>query len=525
MNERGRHCLLQPKRRLVGLLLALFLLPACQQSPRPAEGPLRVLRLATTSSTDNTGLLDTLLPPFTERYGVAVHVIAVGTGKAIRHAENGDVDVILVHDPEAEERLVAAGFGVNRRRVMHNDFVIVGPTADPAGVRGAPDAPAAFRGIAGRQATFISRGDASGTHQKELALWRLAGLEPAGDWYLAAGQGMGAVLMMAHDKAAYTLCDRGTFIAYKSKVSLHVLLESDARLFNPYSVIAVNPARHPHANYMDAMLFIGYLTSPAGQRIIAGFRVAGEPLFHPDALTGDEMVRGESIVLGGLSGALRLFMKGDPRVYSAAFVSLWVAGVSTLIAASLGLPAGVILALGRFRGRQCVIAVFNTLLALPTVVIGLFVYAFIRRGSLLGPLDLLYSPAAMIIGQVILALPIVVALGNSAIEALDAAAPETAVSLGASHCRVLLTTAWEARRGLAAVIAAAAGRVIAEVGVSIMLGGNIAGYTRTLTTAIALETAKGEFAFAFALGMVLVLLALLFNLLLRLLQHHGEARP
>lgn len=232
----------------------------------------------------------------------------------------------------------------------------------------------------------------------------------------------------------------------------------------------------------------------------------------------------DSILTGGLWKALGLVLSGDGRVYSAALVSLWVSATSTAIASAAGLPLAFLIAVRRFRGRGVLIVFLNALLALPTVVVGLFVYSLIRRGSVLGPLELLFSPAAMIVGQVILALPVVVALGQAAVSSVDRAARETAVSLGAGPARASLTTAWEARYLLMAAVAAAGGRLIGEVGVSMMLGGNIAGYTRSLTTAIALETSKGEFAFAIALGIVLVGIALGANFFLRYLQGRGEGR-
>jgi tungstate transport system substrate-binding protein len=240
--------------------------------------------MATTTSTDNSGLLDVLNPPFEARYGVKIDVIAVGTGKALKLGENGDVDLVFVHAPAAEEAFVASGFGVDRRPVMHNDFVILGPRADPAGVRQAATAAAALARIAERHATFISRGDESGTHKKEQTLWAAAGVEPAGPWYLSSGQGMGAVLQIADDKDAYTLADRGTYLAYRAKLRLVVLVEGDAALFNPYHVIAVNPARHPHVSYDLAERYIEFVTGAQGQGIIGDFRIEGEPLFHPDVI-------------------------------------------------------------------------------------------------------------------------------------------------------------------------------------------------------------------------------------------------
>jgi tungstate transport system substrate-binding protein len=264
---------------LVFVVASLVLGALCTGCEQPEN-----VKMATTTSTDNSGLLDVLLPAFTEKCGIKVEVIAVGTGRAIKHGENGDVDLILVHAREAEDKFVADGFGVNRRNVMHNDFVITGPAADPAGIRGIKDATEALRKIAQSKSFFISRGDDSGTHKKEKQLWRTAGVTPGGDWYLSAGQGMGAVLTIANEKQAYTLTDRGTYIAMKSKLQLPVLVEGDERLHNPYGVIAVNPAKHPHVKYAAAMKFIEWLTSREAQDIIRNFRKEGEVLFYPDAI-------------------------------------------------------------------------------------------------------------------------------------------------------------------------------------------------------------------------------------------------
>ena len=242
------------------------------------------LRLATTTSTENSGLLDALLPPFEKRFGAKIDVVPVGTGKALRLAAQGDVDVILVHAPEAEERFVSEGHGVNRRDVMYNRFVLIGPSSDPAGVKGLSDGTEALARIEAQEAPFVSRGDDSGTHKKERALWVLSGVNPEGDWYLEIGQGMGATLLMASQKEAYTLTDIGTFLAYGGRLDLEVLVDEDPRLRNPYGIIAVNPARHLHVNYPMAMALIGWVTSPEGQEIIRDFRPTGEPLFNPVAV-------------------------------------------------------------------------------------------------------------------------------------------------------------------------------------------------------------------------------------------------
>jgi len=237
------------------------------------------LRLATTTSTENSGLLSVLLPPFEKARDCNVDVIAVGTGKAIKLGEAGDVDVILVHAKSREDRFVEQGFGVNRRDVMYNDFVLLGPAADPAGIKGAASVSEAMKRIAETGATFVSRGDDSGTHTKEKKLWETAGVQPKGDWYLEAGRGMGEVITMATERRGYTLSDRGTWVAYKDKSDLQVLGEGDKGLFNPYGVIPVNPARHPHVKAQLAEAFAEYLTGAEGQGIIAGYRMNGEPLF------------------------------------------------------------------------------------------------------------------------------------------------------------------------------------------------------------------------------------------------------
>lgn len=238
------------------------------------------LRLSTTTSTENSGLLNVLLPPFEKKNGAKVDVIAVGTGKALKLGEAGDVDVVLVHARKLEDKFVADGFGVNRRDVMYNDFVLLGPAADPAGVKGAKTAASALAKIAAKEATFISRSDESGTHQKEREIWQAAGVKPAGAWYVEAGQGMGEVIVMATQKQGYTLADRGTYNAFKKdKTDLNILFQGEKGLFNPYGVIAVNPKKHPHVKYDLAMKFIDYVTGPEGQKIIADFKVDGEPVF------------------------------------------------------------------------------------------------------------------------------------------------------------------------------------------------------------------------------------------------------
>ena len=241
------------------------------------------LRMSTTTSTDNSGLLRVILPAFEKKFGIKVQVIPVGTGKALKIAENGDVDVTLVHARAAEDAFVAAGHGVNRRDVMYNDFVIVGPPDDPAGIRGMKDVVEAMRKLHQSGVRFVSRGDDSGTHKMERSYWKLVGVDPAGPAYLSAGQGMGEVLTMSASLRAYTLTDRATYVAYRSRIGLEILVEGDPRLFNPYGIIAVNPKKYPGINYKGAMTLIDWITSAEGQKLIANFRVEGVQMFFPNA--------------------------------------------------------------------------------------------------------------------------------------------------------------------------------------------------------------------------------------------------
>lgn len=242
------------------------------------------IKLATTTSTDNSGLLGYLLPEFTADTGYKVDVIAVGTGAALELGEKGDVDVVLVHARAKEDAFVADGYGVNRKDVMHNDFVILGPADDPAGLGSAGSAAEALKKIADAGEDFVSRGDNSGTHFKEQELWQASGVVPEGRWYKEAGQGMGAVITMTNDMLGYTLADRGTCIAMRDSIDLKVVFDGDPIMFNPYGIIAVNPALHPHVNHDGAMALVNWIVSERGQKLIESFRKGGDQLFYPDAL-------------------------------------------------------------------------------------------------------------------------------------------------------------------------------------------------------------------------------------------------
>ena len=264
------------------LLVSAFLFSSCKTAP--AQKP--DLLLVSTTSTQDSGLLDVLLPAFTAQTGYSVQLIAVGSGQALKLGEQGNADVILLHSPAAEKEFIANGFGSDRRLVMHNDFVIVGPPSDPAALHSQPTLDSVFKKIFSSASTFVSRGDESGTHVKELALWKQAGLDPYGQpWYLETGQGQGATLSVASEKGGYALTDRATFLAYQANVELAILFEGDASLLNVYHVITINPEKFPNMNLEGARAFADFITSPAGQQIIAAFGVEkyGQPLFFPDA--------------------------------------------------------------------------------------------------------------------------------------------------------------------------------------------------------------------------------------------------
>jgi tungstate transport system substrate-binding protein len=269
------------RRRLLRLgLIASMLVPAASFADQES------IILQSTTSTANSGLYDYILPKFTEKTGIRVNVVAVGTGQAIKNARNGDGDVLLVHAKPAEEQFVAEGWGVERFDVMYNDFIIVGPPLDPAGVGEARDAAAALNKIADSKAIFASRGDDSGTHKKEQALWKTAGVDPgeaSGQWYRETGSGMGATLNAAVGMGAYTMTDRGTWISFKNKGDYKILVEGDPGLFNQYGVILVNPGKHPRVKAEAGQKFIDWILSDEGQAAIAGYTLEGEQLFFPNA--------------------------------------------------------------------------------------------------------------------------------------------------------------------------------------------------------------------------------------------------
>ena len=271
------------------MLSVIISLSACAPQPAATQAPpepaIKEIILATTTSTQDSGLLDVLVPIFEGQSGYTVKTVAVGSGQALKMGEEGNADVLLVHAPTAEKELMAGGFGAERFLVMHNDFVIVGPADDPAGVKGGGSAVEALKKIASSSATFVSRGDDSGTHKAELALWKKAEIDPQGDWYVESGQGMGATLKIAGEKAAYTLTDRATYLATREGLGLEILVEGDAVLLNVYHVITVNPEKWPKVNNAGASAFAQFLIADETQKVIGEFGVDkyGQPLFTPDA--------------------------------------------------------------------------------------------------------------------------------------------------------------------------------------------------------------------------------------------------
>jgi tungstate transport system substrate-binding protein len=271
------------RRQAVAVLAGL----ACSVVLGPAGAAAeRYITVASTTSTENSGLFAHLLPIFQDQTGIAVRVVALGTGQALDVGRRGDADVVFVHDREAEEKFIAEGHGIGRRDVMYNDFVLVGPRADPAGITGGRDIAAALRAIRDAKAPFVSRGDRSGTHAAELRLWEAAGVDIAaakGPWYRETGAGMGASLNTASAMDAYLLADRGTWLSFRNRGNLGILVEGDHRLFNQYGVMLVNPERHPQVRKEEGQAFIDWLVSPEGQAAIAAYRINGEQLFYPDA--------------------------------------------------------------------------------------------------------------------------------------------------------------------------------------------------------------------------------------------------
>ncbi|AMJ63729.1 hypothetical protein AXW83_16195 [Bosea sp. PAMC 26642] len=271
---------------MTGLALAQTTTAAPPAASAPAAAGTRYITVSSTTSTQDSGLFSYILPLFKVKSGIEVRVISQGTGQALDTGRRGDADVVFVHARAQEENFVADGFGLERKPVMYNDFVLIGPKSDPAGIAGTKDIAAALVKIQEKSAVFVSRGDKSGTHAAELSLWKIAGVDidaKRGGWYREIGQGMGAALNSAGAMGGYVLADRGTWISFKNRGDLVIAVEGDRRLFNQYGVIAVNPAKHPHVKIADGQAFVTWLTSPEGQKAIADYKIEGQQLFFPNA--------------------------------------------------------------------------------------------------------------------------------------------------------------------------------------------------------------------------------------------------
>ncbi len=517
-----------PRLGWIRSALAAALLSVAASQARAAD-PARIVLLATTTSTQDSGLLDVLVPAFEKQTGYVVKTISVGSGQAIALGRKGEADVLLVHSPEDEQKLVADGFGVNRRAVMHNDFVVVGPPSDPAKVRGAPSVAEGLRRIAAAGATFLSRGDSSGTHAREKGLWKATGFDPEGKpWYQQTGLGMGDTLNVAAEKAGYTLTDRGTFLARRRArpLALAVVVEKEPLLLNVYHVIEVSPARWPKVNAAGAKAFADFLVAPATQ--IRHRELRGRPARRAALRPGrGEAPRGRAlmdVVLDGLWRALSLLVHLDPEVLGITALSLEISATATLLSLLVGISAGVAVALSRFPGKRLVVSLVNTGMGLPPVVVGLFVSILLWRSGPLGGLGLLYTPTAIVIAQAVIATPIVMGITVSAVQSLPPALHLQILALGATRAQHLWLLVREARLPLMAAVMAGFGGVISEVGASIMVGGNIKGSTRVLTTATVMEVGRGNFDVAIALSFILLAASLGVNYLLTIIQQRERPR-
>ncbi len=504
-------------QKLIITLLLFFIF-----SPTNAETD--TLRLAITTTTDNSGLMSVLNPIFEDEYNIKIKTIIVGSGQALRLGKQGDVDVLLTHAPEDEKDFVWSGYGLKRHPIMHNEFILVGPARDPAGINDAISIFDAFEKISDSESSFISRADDSGTHKKEISIWKESGQNPEGDWYDETGMGMGSVLLLANEKRAYALTDRGTYLAFKSRIDLNIIFQGSPTFYNPYHIIAVNPELHSSINNLIAEKYIDFVTSDKAQKIIKNFKINGEPLFFPN--TDLEIkVSGESIThvnrnffLDATISSLSLIINFDRSLFNVVWTSLKVSLIAVLIATLISIPLGVYVALNDFIGKNFLMTCLNTLMALPTVVVGLLLYGVLNRQGLLGSMSLLYTLTAIIIGQCVLIIPVIWNLCIVAVNGADPRLAMTCTSLGADYFQRSIIYLSEVRFALIAAVVTGFGRAIGEVGIAMMLGGNIYGYTRTMTTAIALETSKGDFEFALALGFMLLFVAFIVNSVLQQFQ-------
>ncbi len=496
------------------------------------------IRCASTTSTQNSGLFEFILPVFENKTGIKVDVIAVGTGAAIEIGKRGDADVLIVHAKEQELKAVEQGFFLNRHDIMYNDFVIVGPSEETIKIKDFKAAVDVFKWISEGRYLFVSRGDKSGTHIKEKSIWKKANIDlftKDRDWYLEAGQGMAKTLRITNEKRAYTITDRATWYSLQDELDMKIVFQGDPILFNQYGIMVVNNKKHKHVKYKDAMKLVDWIISKDGQSTISSFKDKyGNHLFYPNAgISVSKPIESKhnsimsepfTAIIESFKQAFHLIYNLNPVLLNIISISLKVSGFAILGATVLGVPIGSALALKKVPGKSLIIIIFNVLVGLPPVVVGLSLYLLLSRSGLLGFMNLLYTPTAMIIAQLMLALPIIIFLSHTAIVNVDSIIIKASQTLGAKQFQTIITVIKEARFGIVSGIIAAFGRVIAEVGAVLIVGGNIAGYTRVMTTTIALEADKGNFELAIALGIILLTISLLVNILLHIIQGKGSIK-
>lgn len=512
---------------VVLLALTFFVIGSHAQDPR------EVIRLATTTSVENSGLLDHLLEIYQEQENVQVDYIAVGSGQAIGLGQRGDVDLILSHAPELEIEFIESGYGLARLPVMRNDFVILGPIDDPADVRSASIASEAFKRIMASQSTFISRGDNSGTHLRERMIWQESANMPTSSlpWYISSGQGMGASLLMANELGGYILSDRSTYSFQAEQLSnLAILLggenaleNKDPQMMNLYSLIAVNPQWNEGINHAGAAALIEWMTAvPTQYEILKyGQKEFGSPLFLPNSENWNMSIQNGSVDIPELESPSTFSGESKPaasltdtnvrEILLIVGRTLQVSGSSLVLACLIGIPIGTAIGMLDFRFKRHLQILIYTGMGLPPVVVGLAAYLMLSNQGYLGELNWLFTVNGMILAQTVLAFPLASGLTISAVEAVPEELLLQVRSLGASPWQERKAVLHQARRGLMAAVLAALGRIISEVGAVMLVGGNIAGQTRVLSTAIVLETRQGSFGFALALGSILLGIALFSN--------------
>jgi len=503
--------------RFLPTLIAVLALVACSKQDSE-EGDLL---LVTTTSLRDSGLLSALLPVFQEKTGIRPQVIAVGSGAALRMGRDGNADVLLTHAPDGEEALVASGAAASRTPVMENYFVIAGPPEDPIGVRAASSPADAIRRIADASARFVSRGDDSGTHRREVALFKEAGLDPAGDWpgFVRSGASMGQTLQIAGERRSYVLSDIGTFLAFQQRIELESLSQPAPSLRNVYSVVRIDPDRLDPVRAKRAAQFEAFMLDAETQRQIADFgrERFGRSLFRPLHLEPRPASSAPSGAAASIVNppSLALLIEITLRTLAICLPAL-------AISLAVGLPIGIAIGRRRFRGRVAVVSLINTGMGAPPVVVGLLVYFALERNGPFGDLSWLYSGQAMVLAQVLIALPLVVGITLAAVGSLDEDWELQVRTLGVPKRWQLWLLVREIRLGLLAAVITALGGILSEVGAVMAVGGNLEGETRVLTTSILMYTQMGELEIALGLAAILVGLMLVLAGLLTAVQQSGR---